>query len=125
MTDSQIYRVYLIKSNNTDNALFLFNFKQAPNFRPKVGDVLTNPLTLQSFKVLIDEFDESEVTQRITDDLDIRITDDFHVRIVGPDNLPGNVTHSYYVTPVNNPNRISSYSTSRFSDDQALKQLFK
>ena len=124
MPNSQIYRVFLIRN---DSAPFLFAFKQSPKLRPSVGDVLTNPLTFDQFKILRDETPPSEELQvRFTDGGFQRITDDGFERItdaIGTD--PDDVTHNYFVTPANNPNRISSYSTSGFANDQTLKQLFR
>jgi len=55
--------------------------------------------------------------------LDTRITDDGDTRITG---RSGNeTTHNYFITPANNPQRISSYTTSRFGNDQTLRQLFQ
>ena len=98
MTNSQIYSVFLIRGNTTDNALFLFKFKQSPNLRPSLGDVLTSPLTFEQFKIIRDESTGSD---------------------------PDIVTHQYFVTPANNPNRISSYGTAGFANDQTLRQLFR
>lgn len=89
------YNVYLI--TNGDN-IFLYSFTQTPNFRPHSGDVLTNPLTLEAFKILRDDYEGNE---------------------------PDKVSHTYFVTPANNPQRISSYGTSGFADDQTLRQLYR
>lgn len=107
--------------------MFLFQFKQDPLLRPSVGDVLSNPITREEFKILRDEVPVSEATIfRITDDSVVRMTDDGRNRIIQfeePD--PSKTTHSYFVTPANNPNRIVSWSTNTFDDDQTLQQLFR
>ena len=121
------YSVFLLKKNSTDDAVFLFSFKQTPNLRPHLGDVLTQPITFEQFKILFDEIPLSEQTIfRIVDDGRWRITDDGRRRITQDrgESLD-DVTHSYYVTPANNPQRISSYSTNTFDDDQTLRQLFR
>ena len=127
MPNSQIYSVFLIKTNSIEGAVFLFQFKQDPLLRPGVGDVLTDPSTFAQFKIIRDQlgFDEEKVI-RFTDDFNRRITDDGDIRITH--GIRGSVdldTHLYYVTPANNPNRITSYSTIPFDDDQTLKQLFR
>ena len=121
------YSVFLLKSNTTKGAVFLFNFKQTPNLRPHLGDVLTEPVTFAQFKILIDDIPPPDKTIfRITDGGKRRITDDGRSRIIqeGVGDLDL-VTHLYYVTPANNPQRISSYSTNTFDDDQTLRQLFR
>lgn len=114
------YKVFLIRS---DSNIFLFEFRKQPQLRPSVGDVLTNPLTFEQFKILRDEFDNSVV--RVTDDGRLRITDNGDIRAthIGVD--PDETTHNYFVTPANNPNRIASYTTNKFDDDQTLRQLFR
>ena len=127
MPDSQIYRVFLLKSNKLDDAQFLYSFKQHPNLRPKVGDVLTNPLTLVELKILHDITEPLESTIfRLVDTLAERITDEGDTRVTQVATLgPDEVTHNYYVTPANNPQRISSWSRTDFANDQTLKQLFR
>lgn len=95
--------------------------------RPHVGDVLTNPFTFEEFKILRDETSETvETIFRITDNGDFRITEngDNRVTQIGALDLEA-VTHNYFVTPANNPNRIASWSTNTFDDDQTLRQLFR
>lgn len=121
------YNVFLLRGNTTDNAKFLFSFRQSPKLRPSVGDVLTNPLTFSQFKILKDEVPLPEATIiRFTDNNDRRVTDNGDIRVIqeGVEDLD-TVTHNYFVTPANNPNRISSYSTAGFANDQTLKQLFR
>jgi len=118
------YKVFLIRANTN---IFLFNFEQQIQLRPKVGDVLTNPFTFQEFKILRDEINVlDETIFRITDGLDFRITDDGDFRVIqeGIADIEF-VTHNYFVTPANNPNRIASWSTNTFDDDQTLRQLFR
>lgn len=127
MPNSQIYSVFLIKTNSTEGAVFLFQFKQDPLLRPGVGDVLTDPSTFGQFKIIRDQLglDEERVI-RFTDDFSRRITNEGNIRIThGIRGSPDLDTHRYYVTPANNPNRITSYSTIPFDNDQTLKQLFK
>ena len=126
MPNSQLYSVFLLKGNSSENAVFLFKFKQDPLLRPKVGDVLTNPLTFVEFKILRDQIPSPERTLiRITDDDAVRSTDNGDTRVLQIGNDPNLVTHQYFVTPANNPNRISSWSRSDFEEDQTLRQLFR
>ncbi len=121
------YSVFLLKSNTTKGAVFLFNFTQTPNLRPHLGDVITQPFTFAEFKILIDNIPlPNQTIFRITDDGRRRITDDGRSRIIqeGVGSLD-DVTHLFYVTPANNTPRISSYSTNKFDDDQTLRQLFR
>jgi len=126
VSDTQLYSVFLIKGNSIDDAIFLFKFKQDPALRPHLGDSITNPLTFENFKIIRDEVNEDAKAQiRFTDQLDQRITEGGLIRIIEVAQDVNAVTHSYFVTRANNPNRISSYTTSRFADDQTLKQLFR
>ena len=128
MTDTQLYSVFLIRSNTTEGAIFLFKFKQNPKLRPTVGDSIINPATQERFKILRDELNESDEKQiRITEEISFRrrVTDDGDLRIIAFGGDVDSITHFYYVTPANNPNRISSYVTSRFANDRTLQQLFR
>ncbi len=117
------YSVFLIRSTGDQ---FLFTFEQEIQLRPSVGDVLTNPLTLEELKILRDEIPAADIARvRFTDDGIQRITDEGQVRVISFGVDPDTVTHNYFVTPANNPNRIASYSSIRFADDQTLKQLFR
>ncbi len=92
-----------------------------------MGDVLSNPITREEFKILRDEIPIGETTIfRIADNNAQRITDEEDIRVIqiAEVNLDM-VTHSYFVTPANNVNRIVSWSTNTFDDDQTLKQLFR
>ena len=129
MPNSQIYNVFLIKSNSIKGGVFLFSFKQDPLLRPSMGDVLTSPITFEQFKILRDELPVDETTMfRYTDENNARITDDEDEfrRVIQIQQLSADkITHNYFVTPANNTNRIVSWSTNTFDDDQTLKQLFR
>jgi len=123
MTDSQIYRVFL----DTPSAPLLFIFKQAPSLRPKVGDSITRPLSFQNFRIMRDEFVITTALIRVTDTPTLtRVTDSGLIRITDDPQVSGDeVTHNYFVTPSNNPERIASWTTNKFADDQVLRQLFR
>lgn len=124
MPDSQVYRFFL----DTPSAPFLFSIRQSPNFRPKVGDSLTDPTTFLNFRVMRDEIPPTPQNSiRITDDNIIRVTDQGDIRVTGVGNVltPDQVTHLYFVQPANNPNRISTWTSNTFESDQTLKQLFR
>ena len=122
MGDTQIYRVFL----DTPSEPFLFSFKQSPSLRPKVGDSLTAPLTFENFRIMRDEFAQGGELIRITDGLLTRVTDAGLTRVTdGASADPDDVTHDYFVLPANNPNRISTWTTNKFDDDQTLRQLFR
>ena len=119
------YKVFLIRS---DSDIFLFNFESMPVFRPHLGDVLTSPKTLENFKILRDEISsESGVAGgvRFNGAGDRRVTSFGGIRITESGVSIEDVTHNYFVTPANNPNRISSFSTPGFANDQTLRQLFR
>lgn len=118
--NTQLYKVFL----DTSSEPFLFSFKQAPQLRPKVGDSLTQPLTFENFRIMRDEFTKG-VLIRVTDTPTLtRITDSGLIRVTdGGD--PSKVTHNYFVLPANDPNRISTWTTNKFADDQVLRQLFR
>lgn len=128
MPDSQLYRFFLDKGSNQEG-IFLFFVKLEPQLRPKVGDSITQPLTLQNFRIMRDEIPTSTQNSiRITDNVLIRITDQGDIRVTGAGISPVTLdtsTHDYFIIPANNPNRISTWTTSRFDDDRALKQLFR
>lgn len=106
---------------------FLFAFRQDPALRPQVGDVLTNPLTFTEFKIIRDVIPlDKENAFRGTEDGKFRITDpDGDFRVTGEVLDDDDRTHNYFVTPANNPNRITSWSRSDFEEDQTLRQLFR
>ena len=122
MPDSQIYKVFL----DTPTEPFLFSFKQAPQLRPKVGDSLTDPLSFENFRIMRDEIASTGDLIRITDVVfATRVTDSGLIRVTdGEATDPDKVTHNYFVLPANNPNRISTWTTNKFDDDQTLRQLF-
>lgn len=120
------YTVYLIKGNTAEGAVFLYSFEQKPNLRPHIGDTLIRPFGLTAYKIIRDEGLSTEnVVVRFTSNEDRRVTGDGDVRVTQYGVSPLETSHSYYVTPANNPNRISSYITSGFANDQTLKQLFR
>lgn len=119
MPDSQLYKVFL----DTPAEPFLFFFKQAPQLRPTVGDSLTAPLTFENFRIMRDEFVIGALN-RATDGGLIRITDSGLIRITDGATA-AEVTHNYFVQRANNPDRISTWTTNKFSDDQTLRQLFR
>ncbi len=120
------YSVFLLTTNTTKGAIFLFNFRKQPQLRPRVGDVLTEPFTFQEFKILIDDIlEDNKVIFRITDGGKRRITDNGDARVIQFGKDIENVSHLYYVTPANNPKRISSNITNSFDDDKTLRQLFR
>jgi len=117
------YNVFLIRSSGDQ---FLFSFEQEQQLRPSVGDVLTNILTGEEFKILRDELLDKDLEKfRITDISQQRITEDGDIRITQAGANIESVTHNYFVTPANNPQRIASYSTIGFENDQTLRQLFR
>ena len=123
MPNSQIYRVFL---EILPEPPFLFAFRQDPLRRPKKGDVLTNPLTFEEFKILRDVIPlDKENAFRGTSEGEFRITDTGDFRVTGEVADDDDRTHNYFVTPANNPNRIASWSRSDFEEDQTLQQLFR
>ncbi len=130
--DSHNYNVFLLRENTTANAKFLFSFRQDPKQRPTVGDVIINPITFESFKILKDVL-PTEGFDRITEEGDVRITEEGDIRIIEVSDVifheivddPDKISHDFFVTPANNKNRISSFTTAGFSNDQTLKQLFR
>ena len=116
---TQIYKVFL----DTPTEPFLFSFKQEPELRPRIGDSITQPLSFENFRIMRDEFGEISLT-RITDGGLIRVTDSGEIRVTTGDSA-NDVTHNYFVLPANNPNRISTWTTNKFADDQTLRQLFR
>jgi len=118
--DSQIYKVFL----DTPSAPLLFVFKQSPDLRPKIGDSITRPLTFQNFRIMRDEFVRGGLT-RVTDSALTRVTDSGLIRVTDGTGSIEEVTHNYFVLPANDPQRISTWTTSRFADDQTLRQLFR
>lgn len=123
MPDSQIYSFFTDNGPGKEGT-FLFKVKLEPQLRPKVGDSLANPITLENFRVMRDEFDIT--TDRITDAGITRITDTGLVRIIAEGiGTVDQVTHNYFVLPANNPNRISTWTRNTFDDDRTLAQLFR
>ena len=125
MPDSQVYRFFL----DIPTEPFLFIVKLEPQLRPKVGDSLTDPVTFQNWRIMRDEIPtEPQDAFRVTDAGIQRVTDDGLLRITGDGNIRPDAdssTHNYYIQPANNPNRISTWTTNKYADDQTLKQLFR
>lgn len=120
---TQLYKVFL---EILPEPAFLFSFRQEPQLRPKVGDVLTQPFTFEQFKIIRDVIPTViDEAFRLDDQNQIRITDDGNFRVTGIVAPPDERTHNYFVTPANNPQRIISWSTSCFANDQTLRQLFR
>ena len=112
MPDTQIYRFFL---DNPPSNTFLFSVKLNKNFRPKVGDSLTDPVTQRDFKVMRDEFSFGGV---------IRVTDDGRVRVTSILSPAKDVTHTYFVQPANKPTRISTWTRTDFANDRTLDKLY-
>lgn len=128
LPDFQIYSFFRDNGPKVEGT-FLFKRKLQPQLRPKVGDSISIDLTLERFTITRDEIPISEqVFFRITEDGARRITEDGDNRITEEGNSqtvdPATVTHNYFVTPSNNPNRIVSWTSNKFEEDQTLKQLF-
>lgn len=109
---------------------FLFRRKLQPQLRPKIGDSITIDQTFQNYRITRDEIPESEqVFFRITEGGDRRITEEDANRITDEGQVTqgdlDKVTHNYFITPANNPQRISSWTTNKFEEDQTLKHLFR
>lgn len=117
--NTQIYRFFL----DTPSEPLLFSVKLNVAFRPNLGDSITDPTSLRNFKVMRDVFVNTILT-RVTGDGKTRVTGDGKTRISEVVN-PSIVTHKYFVQPANNPNRISTWTTSRFGNDKTLQQLFR
>lgn len=117
---TQVYRFFL---DNPPSNQFLFAIKLEENFRPKIGDSISDPVTLDTFRVMKDEFTFGGFI-RITDGGLIRITDDGDVRVTTNLAAPKFVTHSYFVQPANKASRISTWTRSDFADDRTLDQLY-
>ena len=120
MPDTQIYRFFL---DNPPSNTFLFTVRLNKNFRPSVGDSLTDPITGRDWKVMRDEFDFGGKI-RITDDDRVRITDDGRIRVTGILSPSKDVTHTYFVQPANKPQRISTWTRTDFANDRTLDKLF-
>jgi hypothetical protein len=118
---TQVYRFFL---DNPPTNQFLFIIKLEENFRPKLGDSITDPTTFRNWKVMRDEFTPGGFI-RLTDEGLIRLTDEGNIRVTTLLAAPKFVTHNYFIQPANNPNRVSTWTRSDFADDQALRQLYR
>ena len=124
MPDTQLYRFFL----DSDTEPFLFSVRLNVEFKPKIGDSMTDPTTLKNFRVM--RFKINAVPQnsfRITDDNISRVTDDGRFRVTGTGAILNlnSLGRDYFIQPANNPNRISTWTTNTFDDDKVLKQLFR
>lgn len=117
---TQIYSFFL---DNPPTDTFLFTLKIEENFRPNIGDSITDPTTFDQFRVMRDEFTLGGFV-RITDGGLIRLTDDGNIRVTTELAAPKFVTHKYYIQPANKPTRVSTWTQSRFADDRTLDQLY-
>jgi len=126
MADSRNFNFFLDKGPNVPG-IFLFTLRLDPKLRPQLGDSVTSPLLDATFKIIRDVVVTSfEGDIRVTDGGLTRVSDDGLVRKVDGIILdPNTLTRDYFLTPADNPNRISSYTTANFANDQTLKQLFK
>ncbi len=118
--DSINYSFFL---DNPPSNTFLFNIRLLKNFRPKVGDSLTDPITQREFRVMRDEFDFGGKI-RITDDERVRITDDGTVRVTGILSPSKDVKHTYFVQLANKPDRVSTWTRTDFANDRTLDKLY-
>lgn len=120
LPDTMNYSFFL---DNPPSNTFLFTVRLNKNFRPSVGDSLTDPLTQREFRVMRDEFAFGGLI-RITDDDRIRITDDGTIRVTSQLLPSKDVTHTYFVLPANKPTRISTWTRTDFANDRTLDKLF-
>ncbi len=109
---------------------FLFKKKIEPQLRPKVGDSISIDISAERFTITRDEIPASDhVFFRVTADGQRRITEDDNFRITDAGLVTAsdleNITHNYFVTPSNNPNRVVSWTSNKFEEDQTLRQLFR
>lgn len=132
MPDTQIY--YFFLDNGAGNpGTFLFARKLEISLRPKVGDSITIDETFDEYRIIRDETPNLvETISRITDTGETRVTDSALTRIIDEtttlqvtqDNID-QISHNYFITPANNPNRIVSWTTNKFEEDRTLDQLFR
>lgn len=129
MPDTQIYSFFLDNGPGIPGT-FLFRQKFIVSQRPQLGQIVIKEFTFEEFKVIRDEIPLNlQVFNRILENGDFRITEDSDFRITEegqetePD--PASTTHNYFITPANDPNRISSWTSNKFEEDQTLQQLFR
>ena len=120
--ETQVYSFFL---DNPPTNQKLFSVKLIVNYRPKVGDSITDPVSLRDFRVMRVELVDEQGFVRVTDQGDLRVTDDGAIRVTKQIQPFRDQTLNYFVQPANNPQRISTWTTQRFDDDQTLKQLFR
>ena len=125
MPNTQIYRFFLDNGPGKEGT-FLFARKIDPSLRPSVGDSISIDNSIDRYRITRDEIGlDVQNAVRITGDGRTRITHTGQIRVTGLQEELDEVTHNYFVTPANNPNRIVSWTTNTFADDQTLRQLFR
>ncbi len=117
--DSQVYQFFL---DNPPSNQFLFKVRLIKNFRPKVGDSISDGLG-NDFRVMRDETPTVQGAVRVTHSGFARITDNSILRIVGNFISNQDATHNYFVQPANKPDRVSTWTRSDFANDRTLDQL--
>lgn len=118
--DSQIYKFFI----DDFEGQFLFQLRILKNFRPKVGDSITDDLG-RNWRVMRDEIPSQQGAARATHSGLIRITHDFRIRITDASFLSDqDATHNYFIQPANNPQRVDTWTRSDFANDRTLDQLF-
>ena len=118
--DTQLYSFFL---DNPPSNTFLFRRRLIKNFRPKVGDSISDDLG-NDFRVMRDEIPTQQGAVRVTQNALVRITQSGLLRIVGAFISDQDATHNYFVQPANRPDRVSTWTQSDFANDRTLDQLF-
>ena len=137
MPDSQIYRFFRDNGPGVPGT-FLFKKKIDAALRLKFGDSISVDILFERYTITRIETPEVPVrpqaATRGTKDGRIRGTSDGSIRITGGSIqaksaelllLLESSTQNYFVTQSNNPNRLVSSTSSRFAENQTLKQLFR
>ena len=125
MQNTQVYSFFLDQGPGNPG-IFLFKQKFPVSQRPQVGQVVIKEFTFEEFKIIRDEVPENaQFSIRVTHTGATRVTDDGRTRVTGIPFTVDEVTHNYFITPVNDPNRIISWSSNKFEEDQTLRQLFR
>ena len=117
---TQVYRFFL---DNPPSDQFLFIIKLEENFRPNLGDSISDGLG-GDWKVMRDEFTLGGFI-RITDGGLLRVTSEGAVRVTTELAASKFVTHNYFVQRANKPSRVSTWTQSRFANDRTLDQLYR
>lgn len=118
--DSQVYQFFL---NDPPSNQFLFKLRIIKNFRPKVGDSISDGLG-NDFRVMKDVVPTESGAARVTHSGLVRITHDLKLRIVGAFVANQDATHNYFVQPANKPDRVSTWTRSDFANDRTVDQLY-